>query len=509
MGILERLGFKKKALPVNSGYGNYGASYARKALTSWLTAGRSADEDIVDNIDTLRERSRDLYMGAPIAAGAIKTVRTNVVGSGLALNPQIDAEFLGLSDDDARAWEANVDREWRLWAETTDCDIERRQTFYQLQSLVLLSSLQNGDVFVTLPVVKHKGCPYDLRVALIEADRVCNPDYIPEGKNILGGVEIGTYSEPVAYWVAKNHPGAYPRSLDTSKQSWKRVPVFGEASGRRNILHVMTDIERPAQRRGAPMLSPVIESLKQMSRYADAELMAAVVTAMFTVFVKSQSPQTPIGAMFDPAMDKDQNAYELGNGAIVGLADGEDISVADPKRPNSGFGAFIESMGRQVGAALELPYEVLVKNFTSSYSASRGALLEAWKMFRMRRDWLSSTFCQPVYEEWLREAILKGRVQAPGYFDDPAIRAAWSNAEWFGDCQGQLDPLKEAQAAKLRVDEGFSTREREAAELTGMKYEEIIATRRREEQIRRVAGLSEDTAEPAPIENQTEGDSDE
>ena len=516
MGFLERLGFKakSKALPKNSGYGNYGASYARKSLSAWVTAGRSADEDIVDNIETLRERSRDLFMGSPLATGALKTLRTNVVGSGLALNPQIDAEFLGLSDDEARAWESNVQREWRLWAETTECDIERRQTFYQIQSLVLLSALQNGDVFVTLPVVRRPNCPYDLRISLIEADRICNPDYIPTGKNILGGVEVGTYSEPVAYWVAKNHPGAYPRSIDTSSQSWKRVPAFGAQSGRRNILHVMTDLERPAQRRGVPVLAPVIESLKQMSRYADAELTAAVVTAMFTVFVRSQSPQTPLGSMFDPAMDKDPNAYELGNGAIVGLAEGEDISIADPKRPNSGFSAFIEAMGRQVGAALEIPYEVLIKNFTSSYSASRGSLLEAWKMFRMRRDWLASTFCQPIYEEWLREAVLKGRVSAPGYLDDPAIRAAWSNAGWFGDSQGQLDPLKEAQAAQLRVYEGFSTREREAAELTGMKFEEIVATRRREEQVLKDSGLVEEPAEQTQDEqtqdeNQTEGDPDE
>lgn len=110
-------------------------------------------------------------------------------------------------------------------------------------------------------------------------------------------------------------------------------------------------------------------------------------------------------------------------------------------------------------------------------------------MFRMRREWLVSSFCQPVYEEWLTEAILKGRIEAPGFFDDPAFRAAWCGAEWYGDAQGQLDPLKEAEAAKLRVEEGFSTREREAAELTGMTYDTIIAVRKQEEQARREAGL--------------------
>lgn len=131
-------------------------------------------------------------------------------------------------------------------------------------------------------------------------------------------------------------------------------------------------------------------------------------------------------------------------------------------------------------------------------------------MFRMRREWLIGNFCQPVYEEWLTEAVLKGRIEAPGFFDDPAIRAAWCGADWYGDAQGQLDPLKEANAAKVRVDEGFSTREREAAELTGMKYETVHAIRKREEAMRRADGLSGTApAQQQPEPAEEEGGEDE
>lgn len=95
----------------NSGYGRHGASYAKKSLIGWLSAGQDADADIVDQLSTLRNRSRDLYMGAPLATGALKTVRTNVVGSGLALNAQIDAKFLGLTEEQAKEWEENTERE--------------------------------------------------------------------------------------------------------------------------------------------------------------------------------------------------------------------------------------------------------------------------------------------------------------------------------------------------------------------------------------------------------------
>lgn len=508
----EQARHKLQAMDVlNSGYSRHGASQHKKSLLGWISKGASADEDIADNIEKLRERSRDLFMGTPIATGALKTVRTNVVGAGLRLNAQIDHEYLGLTEDQADQWEREAEREFALWAENQDCDAARMCTFGQLQSLALLSALMSGDVFATLPVLPRPGRVYDLRVALIESDRVCDPTDKPGAKgDIVAGIEVDECGAPLACWIAKNHPNASLRLGKNPRNEWKRVPVFGARTGRRNILHIVQDMERPGQRRGAPLLSPVIESLKQLGRYTDAELMAAVVSGMFTVFIKSDTPQTPLGEVVPLAeqMDaNDQNSYELGNGAIIGLGENEDISTANPGRPNTAFDGFVMSICRQIGAALELPYELLVKHFTSSYSASRAALLEAWKMFRMRRHWLVQTFCQPIYEEWLAEAVAKGRINAPGFFEDPAIRAAWCGADWYGPAQGQLDPLKEANAARVRVEEEFSTREREAAELTGMSFERIHSVRSREEMKRREGGLLPSQQEqPQPIPADEEGD---
>lgn len=86
---------------IDSGYGNYGANLTKKSLRGWEFYGGSAKEDIEDNIDILRQRSRDAYMGIPTASAALKTMRTNVIAGGLMPAPQIDAEFLGLTPEDA------------------------------------------------------------------------------------------------------------------------------------------------------------------------------------------------------------------------------------------------------------------------------------------------------------------------------------------------------------------------------------------------------------------------
>lgn len=477
----------------SSGYSNHGASRHKKALVGWVTQSGSPKEDIDDNIGLLRERSRDLFMGgSPMATGAIKTIRTNVVGSGLRLKSQLDSEFLGLSASDADDLERAIEREFSLWADNQDCDAARSKTFGQIQSLAVLSALISGDVFATLPVVPRVGRVYDLRILLIESDRIATPAMvdIADRDRVVEGIEHDKYGAPVAYYIADRHPKSFELMRENEV---KRVPAFGKKTGRRNVLHITQDLERPGQMRGVPLLAPVIEAIKQLGRYTDAELMAAVVSSFYTVFIKTATPDLQLGEaipMEEQVDTGDLNSYEMGNGSIVALNEGESIETANPGRPNTAFDGFVIAVCRQIGAAIELPYELLLKQFTASYSASRAALLEAWKMFMMRRSWLVENFCQPVYEEWLSEAVAKGRISAPGFFEDPAVRAAWCRADWYGPSQGQLDPLKEARAGKVRVDEGFSTRERESAELGGQSYDQIHRVRSREESRRRDDGLT-------------------
>lgn len=491
---LRRQAARQALRVLNSGYSNHGASKTKKSLLGWNYRGGSPDDDITENLDVLRQRSRDLYMGAPLATGALKAFRANVVGFGLRLKAQIDAEFLGMSDEEADRWERNTEREFALWAR--DCDAGRMLDFYEMQALVFLSMLMSGDVFCALPLIQRPGNPYALKILLIEADRVCNPPGVFD-ERIRGGVEVDAFGAPIAYYIAQKHP------LDTraSANTWIRVPAFGSETGRRNILHLM-EFERPGQRRGVPFLAPVIEALKQLTRYSEAELMAAVISSMLTVFITSNTPETPLGEVVPPEQQVDagdQNTYELGNGAIIALAPGEDVKEVNPTRPNAAFDGFVTAMTRQIGAALEIPYELLIKHFTASYSASRAALLEAWKSFRMRRSWLAAKFCQPIYEEFLYEAVARGRIDAPGFFDDPAVRMAYAGAEWFGPSQGQLDPLKEVNAAAVRVKEGFSTRAREAAEITGADFERMIRQRIREERMMKEGGLLNGTAESEQV----------
>lgn len=467
----------------NKGYSDAGASYSKKALKGMIPNSGSPREDIDANNFTLRQRSRMLYMAAPIATSAIRTNRTNVVGNGLRLKSTINRSVLGLSQEAAEEWQKKTEAEFELWAgKKQACDATGINDFYSMQQLAVVSWLLSGDVFaLTKQFPRTQLLPYGLRLHLIEADRVRTPSdkigvsvYQTTGKadngnSIYDGVEVDKNGAVVAYHIASTHPF----ELSGTPTEYTRVLAYGEKTGLPNVLHVM-ESERPEQYRGVAYLAQVIEPLLQMRRYTEAEIMAALVQSFYTAFVttKTDSSEMPYNEVGNeqPSVSDHPNEYELGPGTVNIMEPGEDVKFASPTHPQTGFDVFMRALAEQAGAALEIPADLLMKAFNSSYSASRAALLEAWKAFRMRRVWLTNDFCRPTYEVWLTEAVALGRISAPGFLTDPIIRQAYLGSEWIGPSQGQLDPVKEIAAAVMAIDNGLSTREQETIKLNGSQF---------------------------------------
>lgn len=467
-----------------SGYREVGASEVRRALRGFIARSLSPRLDIDDNNKTLRQRGRMLYMGSPIATGAINTNRTKVIGPGLTLNSAINRDLLGKSSETAKAWQRKTEAEFRLWASKKEnCDATGVNNFYGIQQLAVVSWLASGDVFGLFKRYKPtKTNPYSLRLHLVEADRVSTPteSLLPagllnktQGKSINGnkiydGVEVDSQGMIVAYHISDD----YPEPMNLTKMKWQRVLAYGEKTGLPNILQIM-NAERADQYRGITYLAQVIEPLLQINRYTQAELVAALVQSFFTAWIvsKTDPSQVPLNEVGSgvvgmdgepadaPGISQQKNEYEMGPGTVTHLQEGEDIKFGNPSVPTPGFDVFAKAIFQQIGAALEIPHDVLLKKFDASYSASRAALLEAWEGFRMRRKWIEEKLCQPVYEVWLAEAVARGRIKAPGFFEDPLLRAAWSSAHWIGPVQGHLDPLKEIKADILAVDRAIKTHE--------------------------------------------------
>jgi lambda family phage portal protein len=484
-----------------SGY--TGARIDRAQLSRYLPTAGSATADTIRDLPMLRARSRDQMRNAPLAIGALNTKVSHVVGTGLSMTPSLDANFLGMSAEASDAWAADTKRRFEMWAISLDCDLSRNLNFYGIQSLAYRSTLESGDIFVVTPRVAREVGGEKLALQLIEADRVCNPNRAASNPLLVDGIELSeTTGEATHVHISKNHPG------DTFAQTneWTRVALRG-STGRRNVLQLLQQL-RPGQVRGVPMIAPILEPLRQLSAWTDNELNAAVVSSLFSVFVK-MDPNA-----FDSLFEEDAQEDIIANcsrrdgvlesGQAINLLPGESIETSTPGRPNPEFDPFWSAIVRQIGMALDLPYEVLTMHFQSSYSAARAALLMAWKSFRSSRDWLATYLCQPVYELWLTDEIAEGRISAPGFFTSPPIRSAWCGALWTGDGPGSIDPAKEVDAAQKRVDLGISTKEAESILHDGVSWYPKHLQRVKEIEAERNDGIyyapmNRAPAEPAPV----------
>lgn len=454
------------------------AAWARK----WATArARKADEEILLDRPVLVERSRSLFRNNAIGRAAINTHNYNTVGRGFTLNLDVDADVLGWTTEQKDAFESEVERKWRNFAESTECDAEGQMNFHEMTGLIGATRLIDGEAFAVLKSIPRRNSLYSLRAKIIDTSIVCNPQGVGNDYLWRDGVRLDVNGRVVGY------------CFENPDRTRYEVPAYGFSSGRRFVLHVFRK-EFPGQSRGVPYLASVMRELRKLEEYTKAELEAAVVAAMFTAFIKSNdntildSPETET-VQGEATRAED---YELGPAAIMHLQPNEDVTFANPGRPNTGFASYVDFMIKIIAAALGIPYEVLMKSFQSSYSATKGAQNEARKFFAVEKMWLANRWCQPFFEEWLTEEVFAGRIIAPGFKESLETRRAYFRAKWIGETTGSVDLLSELNASEKLIALGYSTHQDEAAQFTAQDWAENQTKLKRERAI--IAAQ----AQPAP-----------
>lgn len=480
---------------VATGYSNYGANQTKTSMAGWISQGGSPDEDIIQNLQILRERSRDCWMGIPLGAGAIETLVTNVIGPGLEHNPNVDGDALGLTEEETGDLNLELRDKFSWWSDNPrECDFDAKLTFSGLQSLAFQTELLSGDTPVLFHLKTRRHTLFDFRVRVLESDRVCEPWDRDETLNSFGGVELSDDGEVAAYWVAQSHPLSRRAYWSGYAGDSIRVPAFGEETGRRNMLLMMRP-ERPEQRRGVPILAVALETLKQGGRHFESTTVAAILQSYFTAWITTEMPSLEMfNELLTPAQKADLQWLQpygvaLGPGIINQLKPGQGVQFGNPSQPTPTFSDFQITLAKWVGAALGIPFELLLKQFQASYSASRAALLEFWKRVRKHRQHVVESFCQPVYEEWLEDAISLGRIEGFADFDDPYVRRALCRCNWMGTSPTSLDPYKEALASQLKINLMTSTIEREASETNGSSWYENVLQQGRERDLTDEEGL--------------------
>lgn len=473
-----------------------GASLSAKELLSWRPLRHSADVELDGELSTLVARSRDLIRNNGIASGAIQTLVDNVIGNGLKLVSIPDHRILGLSLDYLEEWARKVESLWRIWSESIYCDAARKLNFNSQTALIFRSVIENGEALALVLWRENQTNQFATCFQLLEPDRLSNPDFKQNTEFLRDGIEINHYGEPQNYWISKYYPNDYYYHGNTN--SWEKVAAQ-TSFGRKLILHIHHP-ERIGQNRGKPLFTSIMPLFKMLDHYERSELKASVVNAMIAAFIETPMDSESIAEMFGESVDdylekRKDWSVKLEGGSIIPVFPGDKVSAFTPSRPNSSYAAFVENILRHIGTGLNIPLELLMKDFSkTNYSSARASLIEAWRFFNGRRSWIINYWAKPVFELWLEEVVNKGLIEAPNFYEN---KAAWCRCKWIGPGRGWVDPVKEAQASQIRMESGLSTLEDECAS-QGLDWEEVLMQRVRE--LKRMKELGLNTSDKGNIE---------
>jgi lambda family phage portal protein len=488
------------------------------ALAGWDPVGLSADADLLPDLETLLSRSRDLGRNNGLASGVHQTYRDNIVGAILRARPMPDYRLLGWTPEQAHEWNQKTAAEFASYFDSTECDAARALNGIGLTLQALTGAFANGDG-LALPLWQPRpDARWSTRIMMVEADRLRTPPQLEWRNDIRGGIEQDDFGAATAYHVLKRHPGdLYYSGYGASSAivdmfAYDRIPAFTEW-GRRRVLHLV-DRERTGQSRGKPILTAVMREFHMLGKYSANELQASVASSLVAAFLESNLDQSSAQELFGDdkeggvrgawakSVSQAKNIRQLKGAAVIPLPAGAKVTGFAPNRPNSAFEAFVLAVLRHIAAGLNIPYELLAKDFSrSNYSSARAALLEAWRYFNGRRRWLMDNWLRPIYELWLEEAVGMGVIDAPDFYTK---RYAYCRCRFLFGGKGWVDPVKEAQAAILRVAGGLSTLEQECAE-QGLDWEEVLDQRALERRMMIERGLNPDAAAAASAKSASTG----
>lgn len=492
-----------------------GASRTSRELMMWSPPLKSADLDILPDKGITDARSRDVFRNDAYVHNATQIKKDSIVGELFMLNAKPRARVLGLDEVWAREFQEEVEAKFTLYAESIRNfpDAARRNTLTNLVRLAMGIHSMSGEVLASVEWMRSGYRPFSTALQMIDIDRLSNPNGEMDSPTLRGGVQRDKFGAPIGYWIRESHPSDWTNPMG---QRWKYVPATrGQVIGnpgwdRPQMIHII-DQWRPDQSRGISAMVAALKEMRMTKKFRDVVLQSAVLNASYAASIESDLPKDvaleQIGGGASEVLNQYATSY-LGEVAkyVKGSRnihmDGVKIPVFYPGTrmklqsagTPGGMGTDFEgSMLRYIAAILGVSYEQLSKDFSkANYSNLRAAMADTERRMRVQKRQVADRFATIFYRLWLEEALNKSEItsmprSAPNWYDG-LNQEAYSACDWIGASMGQIDELKETQAAVLRVNNGLSTREIELARL-GKDWREVYRQLEREKAAQDEHGL--------------------
>lgn len=506
-----------------------GASTDSRELATWRPSIVSPDQALNREKLMLDNRGRDLMRNTGPMLGAANVHMDSIVGSQFRLNLDPRYNVLRRATNDSRfdeTWaeefQEEVEELFTLYAESDDnwIDTTANTTFTGLVRMAICVYFAGGETVMTGDWLKDRGRPFSSAFQIIDADRVSNPNDLADTKFLKRGVVLNARGAPTDLWIRKAYQNDPTAVLGESYQ-WDKRPLKLKW-GRMNTLFIRRTM-RAEQTRGVADMASVLKESRMANRFHETTLANAIINASYAATIESELPPDMVQEMMgadgmasgDLAMNylaaiaeysRGGKNIELDGVKIPHLFPGSKLKML-PAGTVGGIGTdFEESLNRYTSAGLGISYEEYTHDFSkTNYSSAKAAHNNTLRTMQARKREVADRVANAMFRNWFEEAIDRDMLSTlspmlrknPDLFYEGMNKDALCAASWIGSSRGQVDELKETQAALLRIKSGLSTWEKECARL-GEDFRDVYRQRAREDRMQKKLGLSFDSEPTKP-----------
>jgi lambda family phage portal protein len=387
----------------------YDAGKVGRRTAGWQTSSSSANVEIVQALERVRNRSRDMVRNNEYATRAIDTLTANTVGTGITVK-------MGA-----------LQKVWNRWIDY--CDADGQLDFYGLQELAARTRFEAGEVLIRRRLrTVDDGFEVPFQLQVLEPDYLVNKfETLANGNVVIAGIEFDLVGRRVAYHLYRSHPGETGTFMRNGMET-VRVPAS-------EILHLYRK-KRPQQVRGMPQLAVSMMRMRDLADYEDAELVRKKIEACFSVFVRTENDARALGSI--ESNTPDRRIEKIGPGMINYVKGAEEITFANPQA-NGAYGDYTRTQLHAIAVGTGCTYEQLTGDLSQvNFSSMRAGRMEFNNLIDQ--------------EQWLTfiPMVMKGTV---AWFKDVAMlngfpQARDVDAKYTPPKRQYIDPVKEVAATK-------------------------------------------------------------
>ncbi len=414
----------KTALRDYAGY-HGGAGGFGGQLRAWNPPSESADAALLPNFSRGNARADDLVRNNGYAANAVQLHQDHIVGSFFRLSYRPSWRFLGIGEEEARAFSREVEAARKEFAEDDCCciDAERKRTFTMMIREGVSMHAFNGELCAQATWDSDSTRLFRTQFKMVSPKRISNPNNAGDTRNCRAGVRTNDSGAALGYYVSED---GYPGWM---AQKWTYIPRE-LPGGRPSFIHVFEPLE-DGQTRGANVFYSVMEQMKMLDTLQNTQLQSAIVKAMYAATIESElDTQTAMDFILGSDSKEQQSKMtgwlgemasyytaapvRLGGAKVPHLMPGDSLNLQSAQDTDNGYSTFEQSLLRYIAAGLGVSYEQLSRNYSQmSYSTARASANESRAYFMGRRKFVASRQACQMFLCWLEEAIVRRVVTLP------------------------------------------------------------------------------------------------